>query len=616
MKEKVAKNYRDHLKENLIVQGITDQKILIDESVLVPFDDTGEYHKMYVYNLDIDFDGILGSDFLEHYQGIVDIKNRKLITNFKTVPLHKISDKSTNTPLNSEINFIKENKIIKNEIKIEPRTEKVFKLKCNLSNTDAIISAKQIDKVYLPNSLVHVNEHGEFFTTILNANAITKTVNFSEINIEPFQTGTILNNHKSNQNINFQQKDRLYSIKQQLRLDHLNSEEKEAITNLCLDFEDIFYLEGDKLTFTSEIKHSIDTGNTKPIFTKSYRYPQIHKEEVKTQIKKMLDQNIIQPSISPWSFQVWVVPKKLDASGKQKWRVVIDYRRLNQETVNDKYPLPNISDILDQLGSCEYFTTLDLASGFHQIEINPKDIPKTAFSVENGHYEFKRMPFGLKNAPSTFQRVMDSILLGINNERCLVYMDDIIIYSATLHQHIARLKEVFSRLRKANLKIQPDKCEFLRKEVAYLGHIITKDGVKPNPSKVDVIINYPIPKNPKDIKSFLGIVGFYRRFIPNFAKVSKPLTRLLQKDVPFDFGTDCKNAFEELKKALVENPILIYPNFNEQFLLTTDASAFAIGAILSQGPIGKDLPIAYASRTLCPAETKYSTIERELLAIV
>ena len=330
----------------------------------------------------------------------------------------------------------------------------------------------------------------------------------------------------------------------------------------------------------------------------------------------MLDQGIIRPSISPWSSPVWVVPKKLDASGKEKWRVVVDYRKLNELTIDDKYPLPNISDLLDQLGKCQYFTTLDLASGFHQIEIDSKDIQKTAFTVENGHFEFVRMPFGLKNAPSTFQRVMDNILLGIQNERCLVYMDDIIIYSPTIHDHMSRLTEVFERLRKANLKIQPDKCEFLRKEVAYLGHLITKDGVKPNPMKVDAILNFPQPKNQKEIQSFLGLAGYYRRFIPNFSKISKPLTKLLQKDIPFNFDSDCTNSFQNLKQTLTTTPILIYPDFEEPFVLTTDASAYAIGSVLSQGKIGKDLPIAYASRTLCSAETKYSVIERELLAIV
>jgi hypothetical protein len=256
---------------------------------------------------------------------------------------------------------------------------------------------------------------------------IPKTVNFSNLNFEP-----IIKANTSIQTFNKEntsQFDRENEIINQLRIDHLNEEEKEMITQICLDFSDIFYLEGDKLTFTSEIKHSIQTKDTKPIYTKSYRYPQVHKEEVKTQISKMLDQGIIQSSVSPWSSPVWVVPKKMDASGKQKYRVVIDYRKLNEICIDDKYPLPNISDLLDQLGQCQYFTTLDLASGFHQIEVDPKDVPKTAFSVENGHYEYLRMPFGLKNAPATFQRVMDNILMGIQNERCAVYMDDIIVYT-------------------------------------------------------------------------------------------------------------------------------------------------------------------------------------------
>lgn len=226
------------------------------------------------------------------------------------------------------------------------------------------------------------------------------------------------------------------------------------------------------------------------------------------------------------------------------------------------------------------------------------------------------MPFGLKNAPSTFQRVMDNILVGIQNERCLVYMDDIIIYSTTLEEHINRLKEIFTRLSQANLKIQPDKCEFLRKEVAYLGHIITKDGVKPNPEKISAVQNFPVPKNPKDIKSFLGLAGYYRRFIPNFAKIVKPLTSLLHKDTEFNFNEQCHEAFNKLKEALTSYPILQYPDFEQEFILTTDASNFAVGSVLSQMKNGKDLPIAYSSRTLSQTESKYSTIQKELLSIL
>ncbi|XP_015839413.2 retrovirus-related Pol polyprotein from transposon 297 [Tribolium castaneum] len=331
----------------------------------------------------------------------------------------------------------------------------------------------------------------------------------------------------------------------------------------------------------------------------------------------MLKQGIIRPSDSPWSSPIWIVPKKLDASGQRKWRIVIDYRKLNEQTVEDRYPLPNINDILDKLGRSQYFSTIDLASGFHQIEVDPNDVQKTAFTVENGHYEFVRMPFGLKNAPSTFQRVMDNVLRGIVNNCCIVYLDDIIVFSTSLQEHIQKLTAVFDRLRKFNFKIQLDKSEFLKKEVNYLGHVITPEGIKPNPDKIKAILDYSIPTTPKQLKGFLGLIGYYRKFIKNFAKITKPLTIRLKKDHKIDPNeTDYKNCFEFCKNLLTNDPILQYPDFDKQFILTTDASNYAIGAVLSQGTIGSDLPVAFASRTLNEHEINYSTIEKELLAIV
>lgn len=221
---------------------------------------------------------------------------------------------------------------------------------------------------------------------------------------------------------------------------------------------------------------------------------------------------IVRDSVSPWNAPLWIVPKKLASSGKQKFRIVVDYRKLNDKTVEDKYPLPQISELLDKLGRCQYFTTIDLKSGFHQIAMHPDNIAKTAFSTPTRHLEWTRLLFGLKNAPSTFQRVMENVLRGIANEQCCVYLDDIIVYSTSLQEHIQRLKSVFDRLRKANLKINLNKTHFLRREVAYLGHIVTPDGVKPNPHKISAILDYPIPSTPK---AFIGLLGYYRKFIPN-----------------------------------------------------------------------------------------------------
>ncbi|CAK1589169.1 unnamed protein product [Parnassius mnemosyne] len=330
----------------------------------------------------------------------------------------------------------------------------------------------------------------------------------------------------------------------------------------------------------------------------------------------MLEQGMIRPSESAWSSPIWIVPKKVDASGKTKWRLVVDFRKLNEKTISDKYPIPNISDVLDKLGNCQYFTTLDLASGFYQVEMNPSDIPKTAFNVEHGHFEFLRMPMGLKNSPSTFQRVMDNVLRDLQNTVCLVYLDDIIVFSTSLQEHMVNLEKVFQKLRESNFKIQMDKSDFLKLETAYLGHIICKDGIKPNPSKISAIEKYPLPKTAKEIKQFLGLIGYDRKFIPDFARITKPLTQCLKKGRKITLDTDYINCFKKCKTLLTNDPILQYPDFNKEFILTTDASNVAIGAILSQGPIGSDKPVCYASRTLNESEVNYSTIEKELLSIV
>ena len=425
-------------------------------------------------------------------------------------------------------------------------------------------------------------------------------------------------NQMSNQDQN-QNKNQHYTHIDRLKLirtNHLNNEEKKSVLKLCKEFESIIHAEGDMLTSTTAIQHEIITTSPVPIATKTYRYPEIHKEEVNNQISKMLKQGIIRPSTSPWSSPLWVVPKKKDASGKTKWRIVIDYRKLNDVTVGDSYPLPNITEILDQLGHSKYFTTLDLASGFFQVPMCERDISKTAFSTPSGLFEHTKMPMGLKNAPRTFSRLMNNVLTGLQGLYCFVYLDDIVIYANSIQNHEEKLKAVFQRLKDNNLKIQPDKCEFMRKEVAYLGHIISEKGVSPNPEKTEVIKNFPVPRNPKEIKSFLGLIGYYHKFIPQFSKISKPLTGLLKKDKPFIWSEEQQTAFETLRDILLSPIILQYPDFTKDFIVTTDASNHSVGAILSQGEIGQDLPISYASRTLNSAEGNYNTTEKELLAII
>lgn len=404
-------------------------------------------------------------------------------------------------------------------------------------------------------------------------------------------------------------------LKYKLRDEHLNEIEKEALLDTINNNKDVLYYDEDNLTFTHKIKHKIRTTDNIPIHTKSYKYPKAFDEIVKKEISKLLKDGIVRESISPYTSPVWVVPKKPDASGQKRFRLVIDYRKLNEKTISERYPIPEINDILDKLGRTNYFSTIDLVSGFHQIQLDEEDIEKTAFSVNSGKYEFTRMPFGLKNAPATFQRVMDCVLRELLGVCCLVYMDDIIVFSPSLEKHKSDLNKVLNKLKEANLKIQLDKCEFFRKEVQFLGHTVSEDGIRPNQDKIETIKNWPLPATEKEVRQFLGILGYYRRFVKDFAKLVKPLTSLLRKDNEIEITPEVETCFERCKQVLMRDPVLIHPDYEKEFILTTDASDFAIGAVISQGPIGKDRPVAYASRTLNRTEENYSTTEKEFLAM-
>ena len=573
-------------------------------------------HKFYLFKFSDKYDGLIGVDLLNQLNANINVKNKQLTTPVTIVPIiFEPNPKSKMTQANDKFNL----KIKNFSLEIEPRVQKIVKIPVKQKNGLGILNFCNFGNgLEMPKAVVNVFNYYAL-TSITNiSDRSAKLIINEPFDIEPLDSidTNFIEKMEIDDPLTINHDNYLKENLKNLRLDHCNKEEKDAIRKLCFEYRDIFYCDNIPLSFTNKINHKIRTKDDTPIFTKSYRFPEVHRAEVKDEISKMLEQDIIQPSISPWSSPIWVVPKKLDASGKKKWRLVIDYRNLNMRTIDEKYPLPNITDILDKLGKANYFTTLDLASGFHQILVDPEDIEKTAFSTEGGHYEFKRMPFGLKNAPATFQRVMDNVLRGLQNEICSVYLDDIIIFSTSLDEHLVRIKSVFDRLRESNFKIQLDKSEFFKKSVQYLGHIITQEGVKPNPDKISIIKNFPIPRTQKDIKSFLGLLGYYRKFIRDFAKLTKPMTMCLKKGASIKHDEEFIKSFNTAKEILTNDPILQFPDFSKEFVLTTDASNVAIGAVLSQGTIPHDKPVAYASRTLNDTETKYSTVEKELLAIV
>lgn len=397
---------------------------------------------------------------------------------------------------------------------------------------------------------------------------------------------------------------------------HLSSENYLAISDILLKYPDVFEdLTADnlpELTF-----ESLNLTSTDYIQTRIYRFPPVHNELVKKEMEKLLDLNIISHSKSPYNSPVWIVPKKDGENGEKQFRIVIDYRKLNKVTVQDNFPLPRIDDIIDQLGGAQYFSVMDLASGFHQIALRPEDHYKTAFTVLGNHYEFKRLPFGLINSAPAFQRIMNQVLGGLIGEICFVYIDDIVVYGRDLMEHNRNLEIVLDRLSKNKLKVKPAKCHFLKEEVGFLGFRISRAGIGMDPKKTEAIKNFVAPTNVKQLRSFLGLAGFYRKHIPNFSKIANPLHVLLKDNVVFEWNDECVSAFNKLIETISKDIVLQFPDFDKTFYLTTDASNFGLGAVLSQkDENGFDCPLAFISRSINSAEINYTTTEKECLAIV
>lgn len=362
---------------------------------------------------------------------------------------------------------------------------------------------------------------------------------------------------------------------------------------------------------TTKIEHRIETLNHLPVASAPYRLPAPKREALKAEIDKMLKDDIIEESDSPWASNVVM---RLKPNGK--WRICIDYKRLNEITIADKYPLPIIDDLLQDARGTLYMTTIDLHSGFWQIGLREEDREKTAFITPFGMYQFKRMPFGLKNASATFQRLANNLKNSLPNMKILTYLDDLILISDTFEDHMKELNELFKRLKQFGLRANREKCHFACSEVQYLGHIITQQGIKANPGKIEAIRCRKPPQDLKQLLSFIQTCSWYRRFIKNFAEIIRPLTKLTKKDAKWEWTQIEQNAFNKLKLALCSAPVLQQIDPGKPFIMKTDASAYAIGAVLVQEDGENEHPIEYASRLLTAAERNYSTIEREALAVV
>ena len=358
------------------------------------------------------------------------------------------------------------------------------------------------------------------------------------------------------------------------------------------------------------IEHKIPLTDNIPFKIGPYRNSRYEEDAILPELNELLQKHFIEKSTSQYASPVIIVPKK-----DGKIRLCIDYRKLNAKTVKEIYPMPRIDSTLDRLHGTKIFTTLDLKSGYYQVPVAEEDRHKTAFITKYGLFQWTCMPFGLCNAPATFQRVMDAVLQGLNWQCCLVYLDDIIIYSKDIHEHAKHLEQVFTALSKANLKLNVAKCNFAKEELRYLGHVVTANGIQPDNLKIEPISKLPNPRNVNEVRALLGMLGYYRRFIKNFATLAEPLTRLLKEDVKFTWGIEQEQSKTTLLKSMISQPILAHPDWSKRFILQTDASDVGVGAVLSQIQVGKEHPISYASETLDQVKRNYSATEKEAYAL-
>ncbi|GAA6104764.1 protein turtle homolog B-like [Tachysurus ichikawai] len=362
---------------------------------------------------------------------------------------------------------------------------------------------------------------------------------------------------------------------------------------------------------TEVVKHRIITTDERPVRKKAYKISIEKQSFVESQIQELLEKKIIRPSSSPWAAPVVVVQKKDGGS-----RLCVDYRGLNAKTYLDAYPMPQIQDILESLHGAAVFTTLDLRSGYWQLEMEADSVQKTAFTTSSGLYEFLHLPFGLKNAAASFQRLMEHVLRELKGKCCMVYIDDGVVFSKNKQDHLQHLQQVFNCLHKAGLTLNLKKFNFIQKSLTFLGHVVSSEGIKTDPAKVSAVSSFPVPQSLKDVQRFLGLAGWYHRFIPKFSEKAAPLHALKKMNSTWTWTDQCQQAFDLIKQDLTQAPVLLSPDFNQTFRVQTDASEIGLGAVLTQESAGGEHVIAYASRLLRGAEKSYSVAEKECLAVV
>uniref|UniRef100_A0A3B1IC10 ribonuclease H n=1 Tax=Astyanax mexicanus TaxID=7994 RepID=A0A3B1IC10_ASTMX len=398
-----------------------------------------------------------------------------------------------------------------------------------------------------------------------------------------------------------------YLLELSKHLSHLSLEQRRDIENLIQEFPTLFK---DSPGLTPLAVHDVDTGDATPIKQHPYRLPPCKLKIVREELAYMQEIGVIEPGQSDWSSPVVLVPKP-DGTV----RFCVDYRKVNLVTKSDTFPIPRLDDCIDRIGKAKCVSKLDLLKGYWQVPLSDRAQKVSAFVTPEGLYCCKVLPFGMKNAPATFQRLMNQITAGLAN--VVIYLDDAVVHSESWQDHVKHLRELFQRLHEAQLVVNLPKCELGKGQVTYLGHQVGQGKVIPRQAKVQAILDLPCPRTRRELMRVLGMCGFYRRFVPNFSAVTEPLTHLLRKDVKFYWTEECAKAFDQIKAVLACRPVLVAPDFNVPFKLAVDACDVGVGAVLLQSDeSGVDRPVAYFSKKLNKHQRAYSTIEKEALALV
>ena len=404
-----------------------------------------------------------------------------------------------------------------------------------------------------------------------------------------------------------------------LRLDHLSDTQQQQLAEIVTRHSELWISPS-----LGEVDYVYDIEIQPwhpPLKQSDRRWSQGEAQLIKQNIDELMTKGFIRPTRSPWASRLVLVPKP-DGST----RVCVDYRQLNTITMTDAYPTPRVDITIETLSGHTYYTTLDCEKGYYQVKMSEKTKQVTAFTCPFGQFEWTKMPFGLKNAPAIFQRLMDMILSGLTWQSCMVFFDDIVVFSHSWEQHLRDLDNVFTKLKEAHMTLNFKKCEFAQTQLVYLGYLIDKDGMRPNPRKVEAVKQFPVPRTVRDVRSFLGITSYFRRFILNYARISKPISDLVragtgkkrdETSIAAQWTPTHTEAFEKLKQELTSDNMLAFPNLNKPFTLSCDASDYAIGAVLTQkDDEGRERPVEYASRLLSDREKRYTVTEREALASV